>query len=78
MHMYTSITECFTTLLLSPVTSQPRPLEAAKLLLSLAKKALWVSTPVSRVKSPYQLLGDWINGGAGAECSAEEGRGQDE
>ncbi|RDB20992.1 Pre-mRNA-splicing factor SYF1 [Hypsizygus marmoreus] len=56
-----SITERFTTLLLNPVNSAPRPLEAAKLLLSLARKASRGEYTSPEGKSPYQLLGDWID-----------------
>lgn len=56
-----SITERFTTLLLNPVNSAPRPLEAAKLLLSLARKASRGRYTSPEGKSPYQLLGDWID-----------------
>ncbi|KAF8078124.1 hypothetical protein FPV67DRAFT_1464273 [Lyophyllum atratum] len=55
-----SITERFTTLLLSPVNSAPRPLEAAKLLLSLARKSSRGQYTSPEGKSPYQLLEDWI------------------
>ncbi|KAG5645896.1 pre-mRNA-splicing factor syf1 [Asterophora parasitica] len=56
-----SITERFTTLLLNPVSSEPRPLEAAKLLLSLARKASRGEYTSPEGKSPYQLLEDWID-----------------
>ncbi|KAJ6606533.1 hypothetical protein DFH09DRAFT_1242036 [Mycena vulgaris] len=56
-----SITERFTTLLLSPTNSAPRPLEAAKLLLSLARKASRGEYTSPEGKSPYQLLGDWLD-----------------
>ncbi|KAF7338659.1 Pre-mRNA-splicing factor SYF1 [Mycena venus] len=56
-----SITEHFTTLLLSPANSAPRPLEAAKLLLSLARKAARGEYVSPEGKSPYQLLGDWLD-----------------
>jgi pre-mRNA-splicing factor SYF1 len=56
-----SITERFTTLLLSPANSAPRPLEAAKLLLSLARKASRGEYTSPEGKSPYQLLGDWLD-----------------
>ncbi|CAA7267929.1 unnamed protein product [Cyclocybe aegerita] len=55
-----SITERFTALLLSPTSSAPRPLEAAKLLLSLAGKAARGAYTSPEGKSPYQLLEDWI------------------
>lgn len=56
-----SVTERFTGLLLSPNNSAPRPLEAAKLLLSLARKAARGEYTSPEGKSPYQLLGDWID-----------------
>ena len=56
-----SVTERFTSLLLSPANSPPRPLEAAKLLLSLARKASQGEYVSPEGKSPYQLLGDWID-----------------
>ncbi|KAJ7445741.1 hypothetical protein B0H11DRAFT_2086655 [Mycena galericulata] len=56
-----SITEHFTTLLLSPANSAPRPLEAAKLLLSLARKAASGEYTSPEGKSAYQLLGDWLD-----------------
>ncbi|KAJ7090252.1 hypothetical protein B0H15DRAFT_907153 [Mycena belliarum] len=56
-----SLTERFTTLLLSPTSSEPRPLEAAKLLLSLARKASRGEYTSPEGKSPYQLLGDWLD-----------------
>ena len=55
-----SLTERFTGLLLSPRNSLPRPLEAAKLLLSLARKAARGDYTSPESKSPYQLLEDWI------------------
>lgn len=55
-----SITERFTSLLLSPSTSDPRPLEAAKLLLSLARRASRGEYVSPEGKSPCQLLGDWL------------------
>lgn len=55
-----SLTERFTRLLLSPTSSAPRPLEAAKLLLSLARKAARGEYSSPESKSPYQLLEDWI------------------
>jgi pre-mRNA-splicing factor SYF1 len=55
-----SLTERFTGLLLSPRNSPPRPLEAAKLLLSLARKAARGDYTSPESKSPYQLLEDWI------------------
>ncbi|KDR81447.1 hypothetical protein GALMADRAFT_239377 [Galerina marginata CBS 339.88] len=56
-----SLTERFTSLLLSPTNSAPRPLEAAKLLLSLARKAARGEYSSPEGKSPYQLLEDWID-----------------
>ncbi|KAG6817083.1 hypothetical protein H0H87_012851 [Tephrocybe sp. NHM501043] len=56
-----SVTERFTTLLLNPTNSSPRPLEAAKLLLSLARKASRGEYTSPEGKSPYQLLEDWID-----------------
>ncbi|KAG7086653.1 pre-mRNA-splicing factor syf1 [Marasmius oreades] len=56
-----SVTEHYTDLLLSPVLGSPRPLEAAKLLLSLARKAARGEYSSPEGKSPYQLLEDWIN-----------------
>ncbi|KAF9483825.1 spliceosome complex protein [Pholiota conissans] len=56
-----SLTERFTGLLLSPTNSAPRPLEAAKLLLSLARKAARGEYQSPEGKSPYQLLEDWID-----------------
>ncbi|KAF9458638.1 hypothetical protein BDZ94DRAFT_1270105 [Collybia nuda] len=56
-----SVTERFTSLLLSPSNSFPRPLEAAKLLLALARKASKGEYTSPEGKSPYQLLGDWID-----------------
>ena len=53
-----TITERFTTLLLED--SPPRPLEAAKLL-SLARKVSKGEYVNPEGKSPYQLLGDWLN-----------------
>jgi pre-mRNA-splicing factor SYF1 len=55
-----SLTERFTGLLLSPKNSLPRPLEAAKLLLSLARKAARGDYTSPESKSPYQLLEDYI------------------
>jgi pre-mRNA-splicing factor SYF1 len=56
-----SVTERFTGLLLSPNNGAPRPLEAAKLLLALARKAARGEYISPEGKSPYQLLGDWID-----------------
>ncbi|KAH9951292.1 protein prenylyltransferase [Amylocystis lapponica] len=56
-----SITERYTALLLSEENSDPRPLEAAKLLLSLARKAARGEYTSPEGKSPYQLLGEWLD-----------------
>lgn len=56
-----SITERYTSILLSPDNPQPRPLEAAKLLLGLARKAAKGKYTSPEDKSPYQLLGDWLD-----------------
>ena len=56
-----SVTEHYTHLLLSPVSGPPRPLEAAKLLLSLARKAARGDYTSPEGKSPFQLLEDWID-----------------
>ncbi|CAK5279468.1 unnamed protein product [Mycena citricolor] len=56
-----SVTEHFTALLLAPANGPPRPLEAAKLLLSLARKAAKGEYTSPEGKSPYQLLGDWLD-----------------
>ncbi|KAG6879597.1 hypothetical protein C0992_000877 [Termitomyces sp. T32_za158] len=55
-----TVTERFTTLLLNPTDSSPRPLEASKLLLSLARKAARGEYSSPEGKSPYQLLETWI------------------
>lgn len=55
-----SLTERFTGILLSPTNAAPRPLEAGKLLLSLARKAARGEYQSPEGKSPYQLLEDWI------------------
>ena len=55
-----SITERYTSILLSPDNPEPRPLEAAKLLLGLARKAAKGRYTSPEGKSPYQLLGEWI------------------
>lgn len=55
-----SITERYTALLLSPENPTPRPLEAAKLLLSLARKAAKGEYTSPEGKSPYQLLCEWL------------------
>ncbi|KAJ3802386.1 hypothetical protein GGU11DRAFT_9056 [Lentinula aff. detonsa] len=56
-----SVTENFTHLLLHPIDGKARPLEAAKLLLSLARKAAKGEYQSPEGKSPYQLLEDWID-----------------
>ncbi|KAH7926288.1 protein prenylyltransferase [Leucogyrophana mollusca] len=56
-----SVTEHYTTILLAPADSAPRPLEAAKLLLSLARKASRGEYTSPEGKSPYQLLGDFLD-----------------
>ncbi|KAL4065364.1 hypothetical protein J3A83DRAFT_4099989 [Scleroderma citrinum] len=56
-----SLTEHYTSLLLEPADSAPRPLEAAKLLLSLARKAARGEYTSPEGKSPYQLLGDFLD-----------------
>lgn len=55
-----SITERYTTILLSDENPSPRPLEAAKLLLSLARKAARGEYTSPEGKSPHQLLTDWV------------------
>ena len=64
-----SVTERYTALLLSPSNPSPRPLEAAKLLLSLARKAARGEYTSPEGKSPYQLLGEWLDV---VEAHAEE------
>ncbi|KAI0831159.1 spliceosome complex protein [Trametes gibbosa] len=56
-----SVTERYTAILLAPGNSDPRPLEAAKLLLSLARKASRGEYTSPEGKSPYQLLGEFID-----------------
>ncbi|KIM32035.1 hypothetical protein M408DRAFT_64270 [Serendipita vermifera MAFF 305830] len=56
-----SITERYTAILLSPENPQQRPLEAAKLLLGLARQAAKGKYTSPEGKSPYQLLGDWLD-----------------
>ncbi|KAG8798080.1 pre-mRNA-splicing factor syf1 [Serendipita sp. 398] len=56
-----SITERYAAILLSPDNPQPRPLEAAKLLLGLARKAAKGKYVSPEGKSPYQLLGEWLD-----------------
>jgi pre-mRNA-splicing factor SYF1 len=56
-----SITERYASLLLAPENPAPRPLEAAKLLLSLARKAARGEYTSPEAKSPYQLLGEFLD-----------------
>ena len=56
-----SVTERYVALLLSPTNPSPRPLEAAKLLLQLSRKAARGEYISAEGKSPYQLLGDWLD-----------------
>jgi pre-mRNA-splicing factor SYF1 len=56
-----SVTERYVALLLSPSNPSPRPLEAAKLLLLLSRKAARGEYVSPEGKSPYQLLGDWLH-----------------
>jgi pre-mRNA-splicing factor SYF1 len=56
-----SITERYAALLLSPDNPQQNPLEAAKLLLGLARKAAKGKYVSPEGKSPYQLLGEWLD-----------------
>lgn len=64
-----SVTERYTSLLLAPENPSPRPLEAAKLLLSLARKAAKGEYTSPEGKSSYQLLIEWLEV---AEQHAEE------
>lgn len=56
-----SLSERYATLLLNPVNSDPRPLESAKLLLSLSRKASKGEYVSPEDKSPYQLLESFID-----------------
>jgi len=57
-----SVTEHYSTLLLTPEEPERRrPLEAAKLYLGLARKAARGEYVSPEGKSPYQLLGDWLD-----------------
>ncbi|GJJ12268.1 hypothetical protein Clacol_006509 [Clathrus columnatus] len=56
-----SLTERYTSLLLAPTNPTPRPLEAAKLLLKLERQAARGEYVSPDGKSPYQLLGDWLD-----------------
>jgi pre-mRNA-splicing factor SYF1 len=69
LSMDPSVTERYVALLLSPSNPSPRPLEAAKLLLLLSRKAARGEYVSSEGKSPYQLLGDWLDV---VEAQAEE------
>lgn len=64
-----SITEHYCALLLAENNTSPRPLEAAKLLLSLARKAAAGEYTSPEGKSPYQLLGEFLDV---VEAHAEE------
>lgn len=65
-----SLTERYVSILLSTSNGHPpRPLEAAKLLLLLARKAAKGGYTSPEGKSPYQLLGEWLDV---AERYAEE------
>ncbi|KAF8516912.1 spliceosome complex protein [Hysterangium stoloniferum] len=57
----TSVTEHYTALLLASTNPDPRPLEAAKLLLKLARQAARGEYVSPDSKSPYQLLGEWLD-----------------
>lgn len=54
------MTEHYVSLLLSPSNPDKRPLEAAKLLLSLARKAQRGEIVGSEGRSPYQLFVEWL------------------
>lgn len=56
-----SVTERYTAILLSENNPDTRPLEAAKLLLSLARKAARGEYTSPEGKSPYQLLGEFLD-----------------
>ncbi|KZT11434.1 spliceosome complex protein [Laetiporus sulphureus 93-53] len=56
-----NVTERYTAILLSENNPDPRPLEAAKLLLSLARKAAKGEYTSPEGKSPYELLGDFLD-----------------
>lgn len=55
------MTEHYTSILLSPTNSTPRPLEASKLLLALARKASRGEYTSPEGKSPYQILSDFLD-----------------
>lgn len=56
-----SLTEHYASLLLAPTNPSPRPLEAAKLLLKLERQAARGEYVSPDGKSPYQILGDWLD-----------------
>ncbi|KAG9082328.1 pre-mRNA-splicing factor syf1, partial [Ceratobasidium sp. UAMH 11750] len=56
-----SLTEHYAALLLAPENPHPRPLEAAKLLLKLARSAARGEYVSPEGKSAYQLLGEWLD-----------------
>ncbi|KAF7778864.1 hypothetical protein Agabi119p4_3209 [Agaricus bisporus var. burnettii] len=56
-----SLSERYVALLLNPVNAEPRPLEAAKLLLQLARNASKGQYISPEGKSPYQLLESFID-----------------
>ncbi|KAI0336387.1 spliceosome complex protein [Cubamyces sp. BRFM 1775] len=56
-----TVTERYTAILLAPSNPDPRPLEAAKLLLSLARKAARGEYTSPEGKSPYQLLTEFLD-----------------
>lgn len=57
-----ALTERYVNILLSTEHgARPRPLEAAKLLLQLARKAARGEYTSPEGKSPYQLLGEWLD-----------------
>lgn len=56
-----SLTERYAELLLSSGNPQQNPLEAAKLLLGLARNAAKGKYVSPEGKSPYQLLGEWLD-----------------
>ncbi|KDQ10160.1 hypothetical protein BOTBODRAFT_137085 [Botryobasidium botryosum FD-172 SS1] len=64
-----SMTEHYAALLLAPENPAPRPLEAAKLLLTLARRAAKGEYSSPEGKSPYQLFGEWLDV---VEAHAEE------
>lgn len=62
LHIDPSLTERYINMLLSTGGGvKPRPLEAAKLLLKLARKASRGEYTSPEGKSPYQLLGEWLD-----------------